>query len=583
MALQPMPPLLNTRIIPMKKSAYIIILSLITATHTHAQQLTMGHADATAAAKARTSAKIQLSPAETRFQASACNFTMEDATTLYDNPAFMQVCNLRADSTQKQLSAVGYIGMAGADTEGDFLPYEGNGSSDFRAGAYGEYATRNSGILAGHIQYARGKHRNIGWSAMRLPELYLPYISTDSCGGDFKFESYYAEGSYAFNLREWNLGVKASFYGEQAYRVTDPRALNNTTWLKFNAGVARHLGGHLLMLDAGYGRNKQHMQLRYWRPGQQDRFFVCYGFGLYDTRQSAVSFGKARMYYDDQFNMKLQYMSPEGKPLQLHASLGYVYDLMETEESDILVLYEAHTSTLTPLLRLTYTPNRKWDFSLIAKANLQSRKGYENIIEKYLANEDYNSYDYRIIDSQQNYTRDINTATVAAAATYHLPTLSLGLQCGLTSDQYKEKYSNGGYLMKVNATLPHFRFVLDWQGRRDAINAALTYTTRSVNSHTYDVTLFNTTIKHLDFQHAFALYAYRAAEYGTFTTELTWRHRIGKTWVGLSGNLSLTSGDRLDDAIYYGTVAFKSSAPMIQPNPDKHNERYGSLTAFVVF
>ncbi|MGV2541756.1 hypothetical protein FO502_20695, partial [Bacillus pumilus] len=105
--------------------------------------------------------------------------------------------------------------------------------------------------LSGRIQYAQGKHRNIGSSAMRLPELYFPYISTDSCGGDFKFDTYFAEGNYAFTLGKWTLGAKASFYGEQAYRPTDPRALNNTTWLRFNAGVARQIGRNLLLFDAG--------------------------------------------------------------------------------------------------------------------------------------------------------------------------------------------------------------------------------------------------------------------------------------------------------------------------------------------
>ena len=233
------------------------------------------------AVKAQTSNLLErhqeaLSPSETRFNSHAEDMNVRRLRQLYSNPTFYEWVHTK-DSTHQagKYNSSLYTGYAMGEQKGDFLHYEGNASHDYRVGAFGEYSIRENGTIFGKVRYSRGVHENVGWSAMRSPELYLPYISTDSIGGDFKFEDYQIEGGYAFTLNEWKLGVYGSFHGEQAHRMTDPRALNNTTWLNLGAGVSRMFNGHLLMAQGTFGRNKQHMSLRYWRPGEQDRFFVC--------------------------------------------------------------------------------------------------------------------------------------------------------------------------------------------------------------------------------------------------------------------------------------------------------------------
>ena len=523
-----------------------------------------------------------LSMAEERYHASNADLSLKSTQELYNNPAYTHWRN-QNDTTHCLRSAIVYTNLSGADSKGDFIPYEGDGSYDYRVGAYGEYSTSHSGTLSGHIQYAQGKHCNIGWSAMRQPELYLPYISTDSCGGDFKFDSYYAEGNYGLTLKHWTLGAKGSFYGEQAFRLTDPRALNNTTWLRFNVGVAREMNNHLLMLDAGYGRNKQHMQLRYWRPGQQDRFFVCYGFGLYDTRQSAVSFGKSRMYYVNEYNARLQYLSPQNKPLRLHASVAYAYNQMQTEESDIYNLYESSTHSFSPLFRLTYCPSDKWSYELMGAADIKSRKGYENIIEEYLIDKGNNIYDFRTIDTRQNYDRNTHQLTVAMKASRRMWNMVWGLQGGLTSNNYEETYKSGNYRIKVQSLTPHAKLSANWQGRRDEIDVSVLYARQKVRTHDYDVNQQNLQIAHLDFQQAFAPYAYRTADLDKYVVEMTWQHQLKSIMVGVNGKLYLASGHRLDDVNYTGSIGFPSTAPMISPDSDTHQERWGSVSLFVAF
>ncbi|MBR2242850.1 MAG: hypothetical protein IJ885_06400 [Prevotella sp.] len=523
-----------------------------------------------------------LSPYEDRYHTVNADFTLVSNKMLYANPAFTQWHN-QTDSTLQQGNAIVYAGLTGGDSKGDFIPYEGKGSADYRMGAYGEYTTSRSGVLSGSIQYAQGKHRDIGWSAMRLPELYFPYISTDSCGGDFKFDTYYAEGSYAFTLKEWTLGVKGSFYGEQAYRLTDPRALNNTTWLRFNAGVARQVEQHLLMADAGYGRNKQHMQLRYWRPGQQDRFFVCYGFGLYDTRQSAVSFGKSRMYYIDEYNARIQYLSPREKAFRLHASIAYSYQHMKTEESDIYNLYESRSHQLSPLIRVTYHTQSDWCFELAAMADIMMRKGYENIIEEYLIDKSNNIYDFRTIDTRQNYIRNTGKYSAALKASKRMGSIEMSLQGGTSLDGYEEKYKTNDYLIKVQTMTPHVKVGLNWQGNHDELFISMLYAHQGVESNDYKVSFPNQPIAHLDFQHAFAPYAFRCAEVNKVATAITWQHQLKKMSVGMNAELYWVNGYRKNEVAYNGSIGFPSTAPMISTTPDKHQERWAELTAIVTF
>lgn len=523
-----------------------------------------------------------LSPQEDRCYNASADIDLERRSSLYANPIFTEWRN-QNDTTIRRRTAIVYAGMAGGDSKGDFIPYEGDGSTDYRVGAYGEYTTLRNGTLSGTIQYTQGKHRKIGWSAMRLPELYFPYISTDSCGGDFKYESYYAEGNYALTLKQWTLGVKGSFYGEQAYRLTDPRALNNTTWLRFDIGAARDMDGNLLMIDAGYGRNKQHMQLRYWRPGQQDRFFVCYGFGLYDTRQSGVSFGKSRMYYIDEYHTCQQYLSPEDRKLSLHASIAYDFQHMQTEESDIYNLYESRTHHLNPQFCITYKPCEDWHFDLMAETDLVSRKGYENIIEEYLIDKDNNIYDFRTIDTRQNYSRNINHTSAALRASKRIGSVEVSAQGGVSTDNYEEKYKVGGYRVKLQTLTPHVKTGIDWQAMRDNITLNMVYARQRVGSHDYDVQMANQQIVHLDFQHAFAPYAYRSADLNRIMVDVTWQHQLKSMTVGINGKLYLANGHRLDDVYYTDTIGFLSTAPMVSASPDKHNERWGSISCFVLF
>ena len=87
---------------------------------------------------------VTLSPQEDRCNATNTDISLNSGRTLYANPVFTE-WRKSIDCINGQHNAIVYAGMAGADGKGDFIPYEGNGSTDYRIGAYGEYTLPKSG------------------------------------------------------------------------------------------------------------------------------------------------------------------------------------------------------------------------------------------------------------------------------------------------------------------------------------------------------------------------------------------------------------------------------------------------------
>lgn len=525
-----------------------------------------------------------LSPGEMRYDKVATTMDVYLLRQLYTNPAYYQVAQTDSLCNSLRYRSIVCTTLAQGRSKGDFLPYEGDASRDVRLFGVGEYTFSSAGTLFGSAQYARGRHDRIGWSSARQPQRYLPYVSTDSVGGDFHYEDYRVEGGYAFRIADWRLGIDASFYGEQAWRKTDPRALNNTTWLRTAIGIARSFNDHLVMWQGGAGRNKQHVSLRYWRPGQQDRFFVAYGFGLYDFRKSGVFFGYSRMYYVSELNTRIDYRSPLRRRLMLRAGTGLCYDRMRAEESDIQDLYLSKTYRFTPYLRFDWRATSSLTLSLFADADISRRKGYEHIFEEYLADEANNIYDFRLIDTQQHYSLGSSEGLFRLRLRYRLDKRhTLSVSGGTSLFMREEKYAGEGYRIENKTAFPHARLNYRLDSRRTEWEWGLWYGRQLRLGSTYEVTMRNQSIDHLDFQHAFAPYAYYDAAFSTLALTASCMRHIGSYGVGASLHFMWTDGKRNANAVYTQRVGFASSAPMISTAPDRHDEYWGSASLFLVF
>ncbi len=530
--------------------------------------------------------RTPLSPAEVRYDRLSIDADIRRMHLCYANPAYRHLQPV-TDSTAFAPRSVVTLGGANGRMDGDFLPYEGHAFSDIGLTGGGEYTPRSGGgTLFGSVRYARGRHEGIGWSAMRDPERYLPYISTDSTGGDFRFEHYAIEGGYAFPLAGWSLGLRGVFSGEQAHRQTDPRALTNTTELRADIGLARRFGaGHLLMLQGSIGRYKQHVSLRYWRPAQQDRFFVTYGFGLYDVHQSAVLFGYSRMYYASEHTAHLVYRSPDDRPLSLTLGLGYTHQSMETEESRYtLNLYGSRTHRLAPTLDVRWKAAPCLTLSLLVDADIARRQGLEHIYEQYLADETHHVYDYRLIDTRRRYAcRHSENLVRAGFSLRPARDYTLGLSLGALLTSRRETYRSEPYEIRNTSALPHVMLDFHMDRPRSALDLSLVGGRSLPTGGRYRVDIANRSIQHLDFQHAFAPYAYRAATFTTISATATYLRKFRGYAVGATLRFLLTRGRRSPDAAYTGEIGFASTAPMVSPTPDRHDERWAGASLFVTF
>ena len=522
------------------------------------------------------------SPLEREYWTYAYTSQQREDRQKWDNPSFAY--SVVSDSLSSQtLPTSLVVRYAEGSRTGDFLPSEGAAFEDLSLQGNGLYHVKDYGTLYGTVSYVRGRHDEVGWSACRQPERYAPYFSTDSVGGDFHYEGYAVSAAFSFFKYGWNWGVQGTFHGEQAYRLSDPRALNNTTDLMGKVGASRKWRRSLLLLDLAYMRNKQHLKLNYWRPGQQDRFFVCYGLGQYDKRKSAVLFGYSRMYYIDDFSGRVALQTDETKKISAWFSLAAGWAEMDTEESDIQNLYYAKDTRLNPTLRLRWKGTSAW-ISLWTEYEGSSRRGFENIIESYLVDANNNIYDFRVIDTQQNYTLECSSSSVTLEPGMEVGRHGkVGLNLGLRYFSREEKYKARDYAIRNKIWVPSVGVNSDWNWRKEKLHISFLVGKNKTKEADYRVKVAEGGMPQLDFQHAFTQYAFYDSDFNFWQAHVTYSHSFPKFGLGLDVKCRLERGERADDCSYSGEVAYPSSAPSISLTPDRHDSRWGAVSLFVQF
>lgn len=539
-----------------------------------------------------------LSPSEKRWSELSSSVDARITSSLRQHPVYHAMKNDETDSmkTKKDSSLpstfyphdkqnIVLTSYGKGKTDGDFIPYEGKSNEDWRLFGHGCHNFGKHGTLYGTIQYARGTHKEISWSAMRFPELYWPYTLTDSTGGDSKYEYYGIEGGYGVNLGKVYFGVIAQFDGELAYRMTDPRLKNNTTFLQlgFDAGFSSPKGQRL-MADAKYLRNKEHESDSYWRPGEQQRFFTLYGFGLYDNKRSSVSMGRSRMYYVNGLKSHFSYASPTDKTVCTTINIDLNINKMDAEDSDFTSPYASKTTTFSPQIEFKWKINENNTISLFCDNHLEKRLGYERVFEKFITNTATSSYDYRQIAENQYYTlltrQGLNALRYSVSlGKHHI----LGIQYGIGYFYRSEKNSFYDFSVanKNMINIPRFDYKLST--KKHELSVGINWGHQKVKHHEYNVDIKTSSIQHLDFQTCFAPYAYYASEYDILAADLTYIYYFKKLGIGMRLKYMNISGNRLDDVEYTKEIGFNSICPMISPQSDIHNEQWINGSIFVLF
>ena len=344
-------------------------------------------------------------------------------------------------------ASVGVLGDYGARS-GVRAPYEGATVASGQLRASGIKNFGKSGRLSGYAVLGAGYEGEIGYSAIRHPDFYLPYLVADTSGGNFRYEQYAAGALYALRRGASEFGAGLHFAGEIAYKYEDPRVYNTTGSLQATLGYKRHLSQLecSATLHALYHRKYMHLWL--WRPSQQDKFPLTYGFGMVDVQHTKIFFGTSRMHYMGGGAADLLIRSKQNSPdaFSYTALLSYQLYTMRTEESSSIGLF-GHTNHRLTLL--THVEKARWYFT--AEGVLLRRLGTEYIYALHQPDEEHLTItDQRLIGKRQTYTLAEYNAEVKGgyrmpiASNHHID-FTLGTGYRYREECYKGSDNNTNY------------------------------------------------------------------------------------------------------------------------------------------
>lgn len=537
------------------------------------------------------------SPLETQYNTVDGCWELKIRDLLLSNPAVMRQSmaarrsffNDNPEATVKTFPLTVEANASGGKMLGDCLPTEGNQFDDVSLVANGVIKGKKS-MLYGKASFTTGNHKNINWNILRSPETYWPYVVADSTGGNMSYETYNLLCAYSFRLnRQFDLGVSGEYKGDYAWRKTDPRIQDITSWLTLKTGAACTLSqGHRLAFDVNYQLHRQNSEVKHFRSGQFAGFFMEYGFGMYDYIHSPIYNSMKNQTHQHTWQADLQFLSAPTRPMRLTAVASYGKDIMTTEENIYkLNLYRAETDRLKLAFSAMWN-NALWGVSLTGNADASRRKGRENVFERYVSAtvDGVDVYDYRKIGQQDRYSlQQVRCGAQLKLSRYLAATTTLSLFGSADWYRREEKYSETGYHI-LNVLLTP-RVGMEMKHTFKSLEFRLTgaYGRTSVPQHEYEVGVDMK--RHTEFQHAFSPYAYYAYRGDRVSVDAEVSHVFSFARIGIRGQWLYLQGHRLDD-VSYDSDRYNSQVPSarkytVSPQPDRHNQHWLKVAVFAEF
>ncbi len=347
-------------------------------------------------------------------------------------------------SQSAQISLV----ASGGKRSGFYTPYEGRDTYSARLEGMGHVDLGAWGRLFGRIHYARGGESDLGYSSIRNADFYLPYIVADSSGGDYHHEQYLASGLYSYKKDSLEWGASLSYAGEMAYRYTDPRAANTSNTLQPGVSLSLFSKYGKSSLSLHYLYHRQYLHLWLWRPEQQDKFFLTYGFGMVDVKHTPIFFGTSRMNYVNGWRCDLAHQKGGGEDHSEYLlSASYLGYFFRAEEPSAVGLF-GHLNHRGQL-HLSYR-YKKWRW--MAELEATQRNGREYIYaEERPENMHASVYDRVVIDVHKAYILREWNAHLRSSYRFSLgkgaAELDLGGQFYQRNEQHKTLDCETGYAL----------------------------------------------------------------------------------------------------------------------------------------
>lgn len=507
------------------------------------------------------------------------------------NPALVH-CMVECDSafylrslrhTDKLYIAADY---GSGSQKGDYLPYQGKEFSDATLSANG-YIKSSNATLYGKASFTTGKDAKYDWNSLRYAEEYWPYITCDSTGGDYKYETYRILGAYSFRVRKLFMGVSGEYTGDFAYRQNDPRSENVTSWLTLKYGVSVPLAGNTLAFGAKWTNHHQHLDLDFFRSGQFAGFFYEYGFGMFDYVHSPIFNNMELIMHGNEFGVNASFSTNPSCSLRQNVWLEYNRRLIKSEEETYKInLFQTTTSDYRLNYSLLYSGHR-FGLGWFTNADVSSRDGQENLFERSVVSvvDNVDIYDYTKVGKQNRYTLLAADVQSSIKASCFLSRATVSLLAGARYYRRCEKYSDRNFEILNSNVTPMAGIQFESVSRLCNIDVKGTYGRVCDLDHKYTVGV--NLAKHTEFQHAFTPYAYNAYEGNIYTVTATLSHQFSFATLGVRCLMLVQQAHRLGD-VEYSSERYNASNPVLQRQtisltPDKHNAAYGRITLFATF
>jgi hypothetical protein len=297
--------------------------------------------------------------------------------------------------------AAGYLMRSSSQLH---LRSQGNETTQTNLSAFG-YTKETAAMAWGSASYAKGTDLNVRWTNTTDVHKTGPYVMADSTGGNRNFERFEIEGALAQSFSFGTVGFAAQYRAEGTYRLRDPRAATTVSDLHLKLGWTRQTTNYEMGLAAWGESYFQRASSYNFTPDRKDKFYLMYGFGLFNSKYSTTE-SSYTFYYNGYYAGTHAFIRPRtqnnGWIASLHAQNGQTTPKLNNIAPAIF-----HALTLQAEAGYQWVQNKNIHQATV---NIQHHedKGTEQHYETIVTNEETQSTDQRLISKSNKYQNTLS-------------------------------------------------------------------------------------------------------------------------------------------------------------------------------
>lgn len=430
------------------------------------------------------------------------SITYHGFKALADNPAFNHYTKEFVDEvgTWSEFIGNGTVSVGHRFNQvpkGDYQFDWGDRQRFSEVEAKGFFTQASKGTLFGTMAYGQENRENSTLNYAINPEIYYPYLVSDTLGnGDKRYEHYQIQGGYSFAKDDTYLGIGISYKGVASSRITEPRLSIYDSWFKVDVGLLQRTKQGLIslqvypefnrqMISSSNVLNKAPAVLQFIGLGQWKNTPIKVGQS-YERSMTVVGAGGSLGY--KQIRQPVQRWSYQ-------ANIHYNYRHMNTfdnsqlgfESNTKLNLFTRNTHVLSPMFVLDYHGSHA-TWAWMYQGNNSFSKGSEHIYESKKVSSSQNLYDYVKVATNAFYTqRDWQNALTIEREQFFDQTHKFTTWIKLKHRLYQEKYIYHQQRVASESLAASIGIGYTKMFTKSSLNIKWSYTNQKTLSSTYQV------------------------------------------------------------------------------------------------